>query len=74
MQYIFAIDYESEYNNQLTIQTMGARQYAQALNEDSMYMLTVYGLLPNGKELWFGGSPKDFDWDIINRLRTSPPA
>jgi hypothetical protein len=65
MQYIFAIDYESEYNNQLTIQTMGARQYAQALNEDSMYMLTVYGLLPNGKELWFGGSPKDFDWDII---------
>lgn len=63
--YVFAIDYESNYNKELSITTMGARQYAQALGEDGIYMLTVYGLLPNGKEVWFGGHPKDFDWDII---------
>jgi hypothetical protein len=65
MQYIYAIDYESNYSNTLTIQKMGARQYAQAQDIDGIYMLTVYGILPNGKELWWGGLPKDFDWDII---------
>ena len=56
-----AIDYETEYTDQLSIGKLGNRNYANSLSKRQIYMLSGYN--PHiGK---IAGPPEDFPWEQI---------
>lgn len=58
----FALDTEAEYDNELSVVTMGPWHYARATN---IYLVTIAG--EDGYE--FVGHPKDVDWEMLRGAR-----
>ena len=59
--YTYALDYETYYDKSCSIRTLGPLGYFSHPDFDA-YMVSVVGT--DGTS--FVGSPKDFDWDLLN--------
>lgn len=57
----YALDFESSYDNECSITTLGPRGYFSHPNFDA-YMVTVVG----DDGYTYAGSPRDFDWSLLN--------
>jgi len=58
MKKVYAVDFESYYDAEISIGTMGVDRYCR---ETDIYLVSVVG--PDGEE--FVGSPQDFDWNLL---------
>lgn len=61
---IFAVDFETYYDNECSIKTLGWKGYFNHYAFDA-YLVTVYAKDDEG-EFCFAGSPKDLDWSILD--------
>lgn len=61
----FACDFETLYNDELSVKTLGARAYFDKLTLDDIYMVSVVG--DNGFR-WVG-HPKALDWSFLRGSR-----
>lgn len=57
----FAFDFETRYNDLLSVKTLGAHTYFDQLSIDDIYLVSVVG--DNGFR-WVG-HPKVFDWSLL---------
>jgi DNA polymerase I-like protein with 3'-5' exonuclease and polymerase domains len=57
----FAYDFETRYDDELSVKTLGARAYFGKLSLEDIYLVTVCG--DNGFE--YAGHPKDLDWSFL---------
>ena len=60
----YAIDFETEYGGDLSVKTLGSKQYFKRLSLDQIYLVSVCG---EGFE--YVGSPKTLDWGFIKGSR-----
>lgn len=60
----YAIDFETEYGGELSVKTLGSKQYFKRLSLDQIYLVSVCG---EGFE--YVGSPKDLDWKFVEGSR-----
>ena len=61
---IFAVDFETYYDNECSIKTLGWKGYFNHYAFDA-YLVTVYAKDDQG-EFCYAGSPKDLDWSILD--------
>lgn len=57
----FAYDFETRYDEELSVKPLGARAYFDRLSIEDIYLVSVCG--DNGFE--YAGHPKDLDWSFL---------
>jgi len=61
----YAFDFETRYDDSLSVKTMGAEAYFSALTMDDIYLVTIVG--DDGTVM--AGHPKDIDWGFLKGNR-----